>query len=322
MAIFLAAPSASFGAVSISVGIAPPPLPVYSQPMAPGPDYIWTPGYWAYGPAGYFWVPGTWVLAPEPGLLWTPGYWAFLNGSYVWNAGYWGPTVGFYGGVDYGFGYFGTGFVGGRWEGRHFRYNSAVMNVNPTVVRNTYVDRSVIRNTNNRASFNGRGGVTASPTAAEVAAGRERRVAPTAVQTNHARNAESNRNNLYSVNRGRLDTMPTSRPATQPANRPEANRGASQREQARPPAAENRPAPVNRPQEPPQARPPNVASRPAPKNFPQARPAAPTAPRAESRPAPVNRPQPARPPAEANRPAPQRNAEPRQAPAERPAERR
>ena len=54
---------------------------------------------------GYYWVPGTWVEPPAEGLLWTPGYWGWGNGAYVWNAGYWGPTVGFYGGIDYGFGY-------------------------------------------------------------------------------------------------------------------------------------------------------------------------------------------------------------------------
>ncbi|HEY6343452.1 MAG TPA: hypothetical protein VIY49_18300 [Bryobacteraceae bacterium] len=349
IAILLAIPSASFGAVSISVGIAPPPLPVYAQPVAPGPDYIWTPGYWAYGPAGYYWVAGTWVFAPAPGLLWTPGYWGFANGVYAWNAGYWGPQVGFYGGVNYGFGYFGAGFVGGRWVGRHFDYNTAVMNVNRAVVHNTYVDRTVIRNTNNRVSFNGTGGVTARPTSAEIAAGRERRTAPTAVQTNHERNAGANRNNLQSVNNGRPATTATNRPAEQPANRPAVNRAESarpqstgNREQARPPAAENRPAPVNRPQERPQARPPAAESRPAPVNRPQERPQArpaenrpapvnarpqashglPPAPRAESRPAPINRPQPARPSVAANRPAPQHNAAPRQAPAGRPAERR
>jgi WXXGXW repeat (2 copies) len=202
--------SASFGAVAVSVGIAPPPLPVYTQPLCPGPNYIWTPGYWAYGPDGYYWVAGTWILAPQPGLLWTPGYWGFVNGSYLWNAGYWGPTVGFYGGVNYGFGYFGTGFAGGRWVGRNFDYNTAVMNVNRNVVHNTYVDRSVIRNTTNRTSFNGPGGITVRPTAAETAAGRERRVGPTAAQTGIERNAGANRNNLYSVNRGRPDTMATS----------------------------------------------------------------------------------------------------------------
>jgi hypothetical protein len=32
--------------------------------------------------------------------------------------GYWGPHVGYYGGVNYGFGYMGIGFAGGVWAGR------------------------------------------------------------------------------------------------------------------------------------------------------------------------------------------------------------
>src|SRR6185437_11910163 len=117
-------------AIDISINIAPPPLPVYEQPPLPGPGYMWSPGYWAYDPAdGYYWVPGTWVEPPEVGLLWTPGYWAFVGGAYAWNAGYWGPTVGFYGGVDYGFGYTGRGFYGGRWDHGHFAYNRAAWNV-------------------------------------------------------------------------------------------------------------------------------------------------------------------------------------------------
>ena len=55
----VALPASSFGGVFVSVSIAPPVLPVYAQPVCPGPDYIWTPGYWAYGPDGYYWVPGT-----------------------------------------------------------------------------------------------------------------------------------------------------------------------------------------------------------------------------------------------------------------------
>src|ERR1035441_10289480 len=31
----------------------PPPLPEYDQPPCPGDDYIWTPGYWGWGNAGY-----------------------------------------------------------------------------------------------------------------------------------------------------------------------------------------------------------------------------------------------------------------------------
>jgi len=35
--------------------------------------------------------------------------------AYVFHVGYWGPVVGFYGGIDYGYGYVGRGYYGGRW---------------------------------------------------------------------------------------------------------------------------------------------------------------------------------------------------------------
>lgn len=181
-----AAPVAAFSAVSIgiSVRVAPPALPVYVQPPCPTPGYLWTPGYWAYGPNGYYWVRGVWVAPPQVGLLWTPGYWGWGGGVYVWHAGYWGPHVGFYGGVHYGFGYTGVGFVGGRWEGGAFRYNTAVVRVNTTVIHNTYVDRTVINRTviNNRASFNGPGGMSARPSAQERMAMNERHYQPTSRQ--------------------------------------------------------------------------------------------------------------------------------------------
>ncbi len=52
-------------------------------------------------------MPGTWVLPPAVGLLWTPAYWAYSDGEYVLYDGYWAPEVGFYGGIEYGFGYTG-----------------------------------------------------------------------------------------------------------------------------------------------------------------------------------------------------------------------
>jgi hypothetical protein len=191
--------------VGISVHIGPPVLPVYVQPPCPAPGYIWTPGYWAWGPDGYFWVPGVWVVAPRPGLLWTPGYWGFVGGAYAWHAGYWGPHIGFYGGINYGFGYGGVGFVGGRWNGGTFVYNTAVTNVNTTVVKNVYVDKTVINNTtvvNNHYSFNGQGGVTARPTATEQAAMHEQHIQPTSAQMTHEQNMRSDRNQLASVNHG------------------------------------------------------------------------------------------------------------------------
>jgi hypothetical protein len=34
--------------IGISVNIGPPALPVYIQPPCPQPNYMWTPGYWAW----------------------------------------------------------------------------------------------------------------------------------------------------------------------------------------------------------------------------------------------------------------------------------
>lgn len=208
-------PASAQVAVGISIRVGPPALPVYAQPLCPGPDYIWTPGYWAYGPDGYYWVPGTWVLAPEPGLLWTPGWWGFGDGVYVWHRGYWGPHIGFYGGINYGFGYFGTGFVGGEWRGDHFYYNQAVTRVNVTEVHNVYVNRTVVRNVyvNNRVSYNGGPhGVNARPTAQDQRWQSERRIQPTAVQEQHFNAARDNPRFRYSENHGRPNVAATQRP--------------------------------------------------------------------------------------------------------------
>jgi hypothetical protein len=197
-------PVASFAQVAVSIRVGPPALPVYAQPPCPGDGYLWTPGYWAYGPAGYYWVPGVWVMPPSVGLLWTPGYWGFEAGLYGWHAGYWGPHVGFYGGINYGFGYGGVGFFGGRWERERFVYNAAVTNVNTTIVRNVYVDRTVIRNTNdNHYSFNGPGGANMRPTHEEQAAMREHHFQPTSHQLSHEQFAQRDRNQLASENHGR-----------------------------------------------------------------------------------------------------------------------
>ncbi len=125
-AVLIAAPAPqAHAAVFVSVGIAPPAIPVYEQPLCPGDGYIWTPGYWAWGPDGYYWVDGAWVLPPYEEALWTPGWWGWGGDLYYWHPGYWGRTVGYYGGINYGFGYFGTGFYGGYWNGGHFFYNRA-----------------------------------------------------------------------------------------------------------------------------------------------------------------------------------------------------
>ncbi len=182
--LFAGLPLASTSAyVAVSVGIAPPAIPIYTQPYCPGPGYIWTPGYWAYGDFGYYWVPGVWVYPPQIGFLWTPGYWGYSGGSYVFNDGYWGPTVGFYGGINYGNGYIGHGYYGGQWSGGVFRYNTAVSRVDTAVIHNTYVNREVVnQNVGSRAGFNGPGGAKAKPTKQEQAAAKAERVPATSEQ--------------------------------------------------------------------------------------------------------------------------------------------
>jgi hypothetical protein len=169
-------PAMAQSPTDISVDVAPPDLLSSDQPPVPGDGYLWSPGYWAWSDEDqdYYWVPGSWVLVPQPGLLWTPGYWAADGAEFVWYAGYWGPHVGFYGGVDYGFGYGGSGYEGAYWQAGRLFYNQAVNNVAGAKLANVYTKPVVTAAGANHTSFNGGArGTRAEPTAAELAAARE-----------------------------------------------------------------------------------------------------------------------------------------------------
>ncbi len=311
-------PSISSAAVFISVGFAPPELPVYEQPPCPEDGWMWTPGYWAYGDDGYFWVPGTWVPAPFEGALWTPGYWGWGDNVYVWHPGYWGTHVGYYGGVDYGFGYMGIGFVGGMWASGGFRYNTAVMHVNRSVIHNTYEDRGAISShtvaRDSHVSYSGgRGGINHPPTADESRYSHEQHRAATSYQTRQESAARSNVNNYAKHNGGHPANVATGRPMTggphnngggepnggrgpagTPGNRgggPGSNPG-SYSNGGNHPTPETRTTPGNRTAEP---------NHPAPesRHAPEGRPAP------ESHSAPAYRPAPETHPAPMNHPAPQ-----------------
>ncbi len=215
----------SLSSAFVSITIAPPVLPVYDQPPCPEDGYLWVPGYWAYEDDDYYWVPGVWVEPPEARYLWTPGYWAFADGGYNWHGGYWGPHVGYYGGINYGYGYQGSGFYGGRWQGNSFQYNTAVWRVNNTVVHNTYVDRTVVDNGTvaNRASFNGPGGIAVRPTAAQEAARQERHTEATSAQREHEQAALHDPNQHFAANHGRPATTAQSSIAGHEKGAPKGN---------------------------------------------------------------------------------------------------
>jgi hypothetical protein len=142
----------------------PPPLRDESQPRDPGDNSRWTPGSWYYdsGQSDYYWVPGVWVTPPH-GELWTPPYWQYDSGRYQWHHGYWGPHVGFYGGINYGFGYFGRGY-----------HSSPIKS-------------------GNRLSYNGGPGrIPRKPTPEELAANRDKHIGALRAQLQMAQDATEN----------------------------------------------------------------------------------------------------------------------------------
>ena len=213
----LAIPATLFGQIGVSISIGPPEIPVYEQPICPQDGYLWTPGYWAYDDSisDYYWVPGTWVQAPEVGFLWTPGYWGWRGDGYSFNEGYWGENVGFYGGINYGFGYYGDGFRGGRWDHDHFFYNRSESHIDVTNFHNVYDERVDHGRDGGRVSYNGgKGGIDRRPSPEEDAARNQRHFPAAVAQTEHAQAARANPEQRAGVNHGKPAVAATSRPGS------------------------------------------------------------------------------------------------------------
>ena len=205
----------------------PPTLPDYDQPPAPADGYIWTPGYWAWGAGGYYWVPGAWVEPPYESALWTPGYWGFYGGRYLFYPGHWGLHIGFYGGINYGFGYIGLGYEGGYWNRGHFFYNRAYNHINMRVVHNTYNYSAGNRGNNNynndrnfnnpRPSYRGGAGVQYRPQPSEREAAHEPTAPRMNTQVQHEQSYGGVRGQFANQNHGLPPTPAISRPI--PADR-------------------------------------------------------------------------------------------------------
>ena len=98
------------------------------RPPRSGDGYIWTPGYSA-GADGRL-QPGPRRLdrcrlqrrTLDAGLLGLRQRRLPLERRLL------GPYVGYYGGINYGFGYVGSGFAGGHWERGRYHYNRAYCN--------------------------------------------------------------------------------------------------------------------------------------------------------------------------------------------------
>ncbi|HLK71384.1 MAG TPA: hypothetical protein VKT19_05475 [Steroidobacteraceae bacterium] len=216
-------------------------MPVYVQPEMPAQGYLWVPGYWAWDDNGdyYYWVPGTWVLPPEPGLLWTPGYWGWSDGVYLWHEGYWGRHVGFYGGVDYGFGYGPRGYDGGYWDHGVLYYNTAVNRVPPDFRGHVYHHPVPGGGEPGRVSFNGgEHGVHVQPTREQLEVAHEPHVMPIGAQRQLASSASHNQQLRADFNHGHPAITATPRPeAFARGASGEAGRGPEPRSRVEPGAA-------------------------------------------------------------------------------------
>jgi outer membrane lipoprotein SlyB len=70
------------------VSESPPPAPVETIAVAPGPDYVWINGEWIWN-GRWVWAGGHWGYAPYPHAVWVAGYWS--RGPYGWHhePGHW-----------------------------------------------------------------------------------------------------------------------------------------------------------------------------------------------------------------------------------------
>jgi hypothetical protein len=149
-------------------------------------------------------------MAPEPGLLWTPGYWGWGGEAFAFNEGYWGAQIGFYGGINYGFGYGGVGYQGGYWNHGAFFYNRSVNNV--ANVTNIYNKTVVVNNTTVVSYNGGAGGLSARPNAMEQKASQAKHVPRTSAQVQHVQTASTNHELYESVNHGKPAIAATAKP--------------------------------------------------------------------------------------------------------------
>jgi hypothetical protein len=68
----------------------PPAVRVETQTTSPGPNYLWTRGYWRWNGVTYIWVPGSWIIRPRPAAVYVEGHWLRRGSRWVWVPGHWG----------------------------------------------------------------------------------------------------------------------------------------------------------------------------------------------------------------------------------------
>ena len=75
------------GRVYLRVG---PPAPIVeARVAAPGPGYVWIPGYHRWNGGAYVWTPGRWDRPPRVRARWVPSHWAQDRRGWYFVDGRW-----------------------------------------------------------------------------------------------------------------------------------------------------------------------------------------------------------------------------------------
>jgi len=73
---------------TVEVAQPPPPAPVETVVVAPGPGYVWINGEWIWN-GGWIWRAGYWGYPPRPDAIWIGGYWSRGPGGWHREPGHW-----------------------------------------------------------------------------------------------------------------------------------------------------------------------------------------------------------------------------------------
>src|ERR1700694_5382016 len=88
-AVYQAQPTTNAPNGTVIVAQTPPPPQIEVIPVAPGPDYVWIPGYWGWNGGAWIWISGRWVVRPWHGAVWVDGHWARRGHGSIWIGGHW-----------------------------------------------------------------------------------------------------------------------------------------------------------------------------------------------------------------------------------------
>jgi hypothetical protein len=79
----------AFAKVHFYVNVGPPAAVVETRPIAPGPGYVWTPGYYHWNGNSYVWLNGAWAHPPHHHHRYVAGVWVHGHRGWYYRNGYW-----------------------------------------------------------------------------------------------------------------------------------------------------------------------------------------------------------------------------------------